>query len=423
MKSDTNVRDIGMEATSGKESMLSLVLAEVPQPAIVLGRNGRILAVNHRLEQLINFTATQLRYLKKIHKFSVRKPASGAAEGEYELMVYGKAFMMNGRRILSGDGSGDELILFSGCTPPSVSEEPPASFSGMIGRSKPFLAAVEACRRSEGRGQIVLLHGESGTGKETLARCMHREGPFPDRKFICICNNMEFTAFFASAPNTGTSWYDERLHEHTLYIDEAANFNHYNQDRLFYLLHNSPISNYKIICSTSSDLELLLRRGEWHRNLYDILEAHRIDVPALRQRREDIVPFADYFLARANARLVRRLELSPQLKSAMQSYDWPGNLHEMESFLYTAVRASPAVDGELPERFFNESVYKNTGKTLSSDFTIARAERALILRALNAFSGVAHPKAEAARALGISLATLYRKLALYDIQQSGLYEE
>lgn len=410
-------------SASAMELLLCAILEELSAPALILGRKGQLIAMNHRFELATHYTLSQLRYLKKIRQLSIHRPGQGDALGRYELTIYGRIYHLSGRRVQIEGDLPYEFLLFSNISSDAELEEPSLSFKTLIGRSKPFLAAVESCRRAQSLGQYTLLCGESGTGKETLARCMHLESPFPNRKFICLHNNLEFTEFFSAAPLLDTDWYRNRLHEHTLYIDEVANFNHYNQDRLFFLLRNSLISDYKIICATSADLNLLLRRNEWHRNLYAILMSQCIFIPPLRQRKEDIIPLAEHYLMRANNTYNRRLRLGDGLSRRMQEYDWPGNIYELEGFLLSAVRVSPAVDGELAERYLEDALAKTTPEAQSSSLSLAQAEKELILRALNTFSDAPHPKKSAAKALGISLATLYRKLELYSIKKYALFDD
>lgn len=406
------------------DRLMHAALEQITQPALAICASVDHLSLNRRCELLLGLNRRQLIYLRKIKQFSIRGDNCGENDRNLELVIYDRKVKLRGRRVRVDNylGGWDLIVFNDSVVNYGVQEEAPITFETIIGRSKVFAATVEACRLAETPGQYVLLLGESGTGKETLARCMHAEGPFPENNFVCLRNNFEFTEFFKTAYESDTFQYDERIWGHTIYIDEIANFNHYNQDRLFMLLRNSGSGKYKVICASSADLGLLLRRGEWHRNLYDILNTSRIDVPAIRHRREDIPLFAEYLLRRVNVRLNRRLTLSDELTSQMCRYDWYGNLHEMESFLISAVNVSDMPDGRIPARALDDLLSDKASSGGESDYSLARAEKALILKALNDFNDSSLSKNAAAKALGIGVSTLYRKIELYGISKSESYE-
>ena len=405
--------------------LLDSALAMIPHPAIVLTADSEPLAMNRRCEMAFGFTLKQLQYLRKIKRFSCRRHPREAKEGEYEFVVFQKSLRLIGCRFpQNGAGISCDLLVFDRFFAENESQkEPPMTFDALIGKSKVFADTIQTCRNAEHPARYVLLRGESGTGKQALAKCMHIEGPFPAENFICLRNNIEFTEFASSTLDANTKQgADDELAGHTIYIDEMANFNHYNQDKLFHLLRNSAMGGYKVICATSADLGLLSRRGGWHRNLYDILEAERIDVPSLRQRREDIPLLAAHYMQHANLQINRNVWLGDRLVSRMREYDWPGNLYELESFIFSAVRLSSGIDGEVPIKLFDDAVSRRMRPDSEEDLSLVRAERQLIIKALNRFVGHSQPKAAAAQALGIGVATLYRKIERYGIVQNGMFE-
>ena len=407
--------------SSQEDFLLQSLLDQVSSPAMLLRPGESPILLNRRCELLLGFNGRQLTYLQKIGQFTLRRWGRSRDADEWRLAISGIAERFRARRVAPPGGHGDWSLLLLSL--PEVSEEEKSAlpFAALVGKSKAFFDTVDACRRAELPGQPVLLRGESGTGKEALARAMHLEGPFPHGNFICIHNNTEFTEF-EQAQEADPARIGSILRGHTFYVDEVANFNHYNQDRLFFLTRRSQDGDFKIICSTSADLATLLARGEWHRNLHEVLSSGRIDVPPLRQRRDDILPLALHYLAEINRRAGRRLRLEPEVQAQLQRYDWPGNLYELESFLIRAVREADAVDGAITLQALETSLRIRAGRGAESEYSLRLSEKELILRALNDFSTEDRAKEAAARALGISVATLYRKLNEYGIRIHSRYD-
>jgi len=397
--------------------LLSALLNGVDKPMMLVGGALPVM-MNRKCELLTGFNGRQLSYLHKLGRFYLRRSALSPQSG-YHLYIQESDFHFLGTAV--GPAGGDCLLLEIAPPQASAPASRAASFAALIGQSAAFLNTVTACRQAEAAHLPVLLSGESGTGKEALARAMHQEGPYPEKNFICIHNHAEFTA----SPLLQTAEVSEairQLQNHTLYIDEVANLNHYNQDRLFFLLRASQAGAFKAICATSADLKKLLMRGEWHHNLYELLTVLEIKVPPLRQRKEDIPLFAQYYLNRINRQTGRALRLGREMRTEMCRYEWPGNLYELESFMMETVRTSRAVDGELDAPLL--TAYKNNrfSSMGSQMYNLGTAEKAMIIRALNDFSGAKSSKKIAAQALGISLTTLYRKMEQYDIHEDNLYD-
>ncbi len=405
---------------TAREELLRMLLEQIPGPVLLLRQKDGPILINRRCEALIGFTGRQLTYLNKIHQFVLRQWGQLGAGG-YRIIIGDSAVHHAARRV-SFTSEGESWSLFSLEVPVAKDvQEPGLTFAELVGRSKAFRGTVEACRRAEFVDQPVLLVGESGTGKETLARAMHLEGPFPQKNFICIQNNTEFSRF-EQEQGANLARVDVALHGHTLYVDEIANFNHYNQDRMFFLIRRSQSREFKVICATSANLPVLLARGEWHRNLHDVLNACRIDVPPLRRRRDDIPPLARHFLAAINRQTGRNLSLTHETLLRLRRYEWPGNLYELESFIMRSVRRIDEVDAEITPQMLDDTIQLRPDRDAESEYNLHYAEKELILRALNDSVGSKRPKEAAARALGISIATLYRKIVDYGIRKTDVYE-
>lgn len=393
-------------------SFFNELLDEMEKPALILDWTGNPIAMNRKMEMLSGVSMTQMQYLHKIHCFGLKFQAKHRYKGLYEMTVYRKTLRLQGKLIAENEDY--QGYLFDGVETDAPEEEKPITFDRLTGVSMAFLNAVNACKDASQHNTAVLLTGESGTGKEVLARCMHREGPFREGAFHLIKNNQEFYNFISDMPDITGS---------TVYIDEFSNFNHYNQDILMEMVRACYSGEYKLICASSTNLNYLMMRGELHRNLFYTLQTKRIDVPPLRQRSEDIPLLADAFMDRLNRRFNRGLMLNERTRQQLAKLDWPGNLNELESFLTRCIRVSGAIEGELPLEDIQKILAERRAEAQEETLSLAQSEHELIMRALSIYGDSRGSKKDCAKALGISLATLYRKMAQYGIQSKQFYED
>lgn len=222
---------VDIAASSGTDELVEALLNEIPRPVLLIRHTEHTVFVNRRCELMLGYNGRQLSYLYKIGQLVLRHGHS-SKKCDYSLSIPNSSFRFCGYGQPAGNTQGWTLLEVSG-TDAGEDDPPQLSFDNMIGRSPAFLRTIDECRRAEAPGQPVLLCGESGTGKETLARAMHLEGAFPEENWICIHNNVEFSEY-RPLQSVDLSKAIGVLRRHTFYIDEVANFNHYNQDRLFF---------------------------------------------------------------------------------------------------------------------------------------------------------------------------------------------
>ena len=205
----------------------------------------------------------------------------------------------------------------------------------------------------------IWMTGEAGTGKELLARAIHHLGgrqegmlirmacaKFPEELVdieLFGCVPSELTG--AVAPRKGIF---ELAEEGTIYLDEIDQLNLTIQGKLVRLMKEKEVRrigdvvgrpvNVRIIASSHRDLERLCKKGRFRLELFELLAPHRLEVPALRQRREDILPLAKMFLEKFADRYEARCgEISEELGDWLQSYQWPGNVRQLQTFMEAAV--------------------------------------------------------------------------------------
>ena len=286
----------------------------------------------------------------------------------------------------------------------------------------------------------VLIRGESGTGKELLARAIHytsprREAPFVIIDCAAIPENLQESELFghakgaftgAIAPKRGLF---EEAHWGTVFLDEVADLTASTQGKLLRVLQqgifrrvgdNQPIKvDVRVVSATNKDPAEEVRHGNFREDLFYRLSVVPLEVPPLRERREDIPLLAEHFLERAAKRGAARRKLSPEVLNILLAWDWPGNVRELENAIERACllsRGETLVLQDLPpEIAVAASALSPAGDSGPPGLSLNRAlsqvnremERQMILRALASCKG---NRTEAARALGVSRRTLLYKM-------------
>lgn len=281
----------------------------------------------------------------------------------------------------------------------------------------------------------VLVCGESGTGKELIARSIHYQSLRRDRPFIKInCAALpeglieselfghEKGAFTGAI--RGKRGKFELANGGTLLLDEIGEMDAGVQAKLLRVLQEREINkvggdepvkvDVRIVATTNRTLLREVENGRFRQDLYYRLNVFHIDLPPLRERREDIAQLCEHFIARYNDENGFAVEgIEPEALAALESYDWPGNIRELENSIERAVVLSRS--GMLTADKFAVSSTKtrSSGEAFSfkPGLTISEAEKELILRTLE---GCDDNRTRAAEMLGISIRTLRNKLHEYN---------
>jgi NtrC-family two-component system response regulator AlgB len=293
---------------------------------------------------------------------------------------------------------------------------------------------MEVISRAAQADVSVMFRGPSGTGKGVLARAMHLESKRRDRPFVTIncptlTEELLASELFGHAKGSFTGAVRdqpgrvEAAEGGTLFLDEIgdlpaslqAKLLRFLQERAFERLGETRTrkADVRVVAATNRDLEEDVRAGRFREDLMFRLNVIEVRVPALRERREDILPLARRFLA-FFARAVGRpvATLSPQAKQALSTYAWPGNVRELRNAIERAVILwpSPVIEPQaLPEKIL-ESAGRDAIPHIGGDFSLEEIERAHIA----AVVGRSRTKEEAAGILGIDDSTLWRKRKRYE---------
>ncbi|NTU22649.1 sigma 54-interacting transcriptional regulator [Brevibacillus sp. HB1.2] len=326
----------------------------------------------------------------------------------------------------------------------------PDPFRMIGGNSPAIVQAKEVARRVAASDSTVLLQGESGTGKELFARAIHQASPRRDEPFLSInCaaipeHLMESELFgyeegsFTGARKGGKPGLFEVAGKGTLFLDEIGDMPMHLQSKLLRVLQEKELYRIggngkpirlaaRIIAATHLDLQERVDAGLFRLDLYYRLHVIPIHLPSLRERREDILPLAnDILLAHAN-RVGKKLHgYSQETQNVLFHHDWRGNVRELENVIEYAVNMEANAwvqPSSLPIRtgmLRESSSHSNKESQGSFDWqkqglTLKELERAAIDTAMQQIRDRNGRKEEAAVLLGISRATLFRKLREYGL--------
>ncbi|HEY8414300.1 MAG TPA: sigma-54-dependent Fis family transcriptional regulator [Thermaerobacter sp.] len=302
----------------------------------------------------------------------------------------------------------------------------------ILGQSAAMQRVIAVAHRVAPTPLPVMLTGETGTGKEVLARAIHAwsgRGPFvavncaavPRELLVSELFGYEKGAFTGAA-REGFPGRFKLAHGGTLFLDEIGDMSPEGQATLLRVLDQGEITplgarktvrvDVRIICATNRDLLYEVQLGRFREDLYHRLQGVQIHLPPLRERSEDIVLLAREFLRRNRAELgLGPLDISPEVVEVFRRYPWPGNVRELKNLCYAlAVQLDEGTltVEDLPAHIRDAAIHDRaaTGKAAGQG-TLLDIERRAILEALDEHGGSV---AKAARKLGISRATLYRKL-------------
>ena len=305
---------------------------------------------------------------------------------------------------------------------------------GMIVRSVTMRRLVDLARRIAKVDSTVLITGESGTGKELIAHLVHDEsaratGPFIAVNCGAITESLLESELFGHARGSFTGAAQDRIglfesaNGGTLLLDEIGDVSPGMQVKLLRVLQEREIRrvgenksrpvNVRVMAATNRELAADIASGRFRKDLYYRLNVVQLHVPALRDRRDDILPLARVLLLEAAARLKRPTTgLSPRAADQLLRYDWPGNVRELENAMERAValgRANLLELDDLPEEVRQAIPTPSVSGPVRA---LDEIEKDYILAVLDLNGG---NQTRTAEQLGIGSATLYRKLKSFGV--------
>ena len=303
------------------------------------------------------------------------------------------------------------------------------------GTSRPMAAIRKTVDKIAPTDATVLITGENGTGKDVLAREIHAHSLRSGKPMVAvdagaITETLFESELFGHVKGAFTDAHTDHVGKFeqadggTLFLDEIGNIPLHLQAKLLRAIQNRSIVrvggteprpiNIRLICATNMDLEKLVREGRFREDLYYRINTVHIALPALRERKEDIVPLAQMFLERFAEKYHRPLKgLDDQAKTVLESARWSGNTRELQNVIEKAVILSEAKNltaKDLQTDPSGTSAFRMTGGTLKA-VSEAEEER-LVRQAMDRTDGNI---SAAAKMLGVSRPTLYAKLKKYGL--------
>lgn len=285
----------------------------------------------------------------------------------------------------------------------------------IVGNSRDIRQAIEACRKAARESSPVLFQGEIGVGKLLMATHLHFESPRLGKPFLLVdCDSEEGIKDFLGPENLGAKL--QFLRGGTLYFREIASLGLLEQSQLHRSCLAAEAADVRVLIGSSQNIHLLMYEKAIDLELYRYVTQREIYISPLCQRRDDIMELTHYYIKRLNQRLRKAVQgLTPQAEEVFMSYRWPGNVEELQQSLTRAM----LITGEslIGRRHLAESIGQVGDHFLQNPdvMPLDRMEELLLRSALSRYGTTLEGKKRAARALNISLATLYNKVKRYNV--------
>ena len=309
-------------------------------------------------------------------------------------------------------------------------------FQNIIGQSAAMERVFETIAQVSDLPANILIEGESGTGKELIARAIHSNssraaGPFVPVNCAAIPETLLESELFGYVRGAFTDARKDRTglfreaNDGTIFLDEISEMPLLLQSKLLRVLEDKEVRplganqsekvDTRVLSASNRTLEELVRSGKFRQDLYYRLNVIRIELPALRERRDDVPLLVQHFIEKFAAGVKRHIEgIDEETLAALKSYDWPGNIRELEHTIERAVLLGKgpriSVEDLPPNMVANGQSSVVLAQALTRQLTLHDLEREYVGKVLEATNG---NKSEAARILGVDRTTLYRKLEEY----------
>lgn len=369
---------------------------------------------------------------------------------EFVVTTGGRRFMVAGRRHILGALDPDFASIFIFNTLTSFKNQI-SDFTGesqgpglniLVGSSERMRQLKSQIKRVAGSTSTVLITGESGTGKELVARAIHAESDRRDKPFIGLnCGAIPETLLeselfgyargaFSGANPKGRMGKFELANHGVIFLDEIGTLPLYLQVKLLRVLQERQLTrlgsnalldiDVRVIAATNADLQKSIEQNMFREDLYYRLNVIPMELPPLRERLDDLSPLISHFLAKYAGLFNKEVGAAGEaVLSMLAAYDWPGNVRELENVIEYAVNMMPDKGCLAPEHLpvkITAAGRRNLMLKLEEAAgegvvePLAELEKRAIERALALFGRDSRAKTKAAKALGIGVATLYRKI-------------
>jgi formate hydrogenlyase transcriptional activator len=311
------------------------------------------------------------------------------------------------------------------------------NFEDIIGKSAALRKVLDQVAIVAPTHSTALLHGETGTGKELVARAIHNLSPRRERTFVrlncaAIPSGLVESELFGHEKGAFTGALMQKngrfelAHHGTLFLDEIGDISLELQPKLLRALQEHEFErlgstktirvDVRMIAATHRDLRGMIRNNQFREDLFYRLNVFPIEIPPLRERREDIPLLVHYFVLQHSREMQKRVRSVPkQAMDALVSADWPGNIRELENFIERCVILTEGDELNVPRA----ELKKASGRAISAGApSFEQAERQVIIEALKAASGRIAGRGGAAERLALKRTTLQNKMNKLNISRA-----
>ncbi|GAK56813.1 sigma-54 interaction domain protein [Candidatus Vecturithrix granuli] len=417
---------------------------------------GKILFVNHRVRDILGYTPEELNGVdfftcvipedleeaRAAFRLTLRheQPLSGEYRVFHKnrsiltISIYTRPIFEEGRVV------GMQGIIQNITPPPSRFPAPREGLHELIGRSQKMQEIYELIMSVAKTDSTVLIHGESGTGKELIAQAIHVYSHRKNKPFIVVncaaySENLLESELFGHERGSFTGAHRRKLGRFelakggTIFLDEIGEIPLHSQILLLRILQNRTFervggektleAEVRIVAATNKNLEEEMKIGRFREDLFYRLNVISIEVPPLRQRKEDIPHLVEHFLKIYSLNTGKQVvKCSQNAMELLMNYDWFGNVRELENVIERAVvmAAGPVINpADLPTKLHQErTVFRSIEETFVASASLYDQEKQLILQTLETTNW---NKYRAAKLLGITRSTLYSKIEKYQLSQ------
>ncbi|MGH4120562.1 sigma-54-dependent Fis family transcriptional regulator [Clostridium sp.] len=428
--------------------LLNFVVDKTEQGVIILNKSNCITHINEKGLMELNLSGDF-----RNHEVKIKISSDNVFDlQEYKLMLDKEVFFVVGsiHPIEFNEEQYDRIIFFQDA---KKFKEKLSNFTtinkvikskDILGKSKQIQKLKQNVKKIAISTSTVLITGESGTGKEMFARAIHNESNRNDKPFIAInCGAipdmlLESELFgyskgaFTGADPMGKIGKFEFANKGTILLDEIGDMPLYLQTKLLRVLQERSITrigsnktidvDVRVVATTNKDLVKAIKENKFREDLYYRINVIPLDIPPLRERKEDIKLLIEAFIEKY-CKLFNKNFLNMKLENATEqilfNYKWPGNVRELENTVEYIINMV-GTDGIITKEILPQNIFQNeTGILDNRDeiFTLKALEKNAIENAIERYGSTTQGKKTAAGKLGIGIATLYRKIEEYNLSK------